>query len=240
MSAKQNNEISKLGFEEAIKQLGSIVSQIEQGQDAAPLIAVEDDQVELVELLLEQFAGREGDQRQLIDGRAVLLLRRAENGEMHEVDSGVGLQHVTPSAFAGVRLARDQKHAQILAHAFHGQDGTVVDIGELAGRGIDLDAHDIGTGVVDLHGNLDGLADANGLLRRLLALMGDGQDRGSSSARLGLGNLHLDRLNAADNAEARRGQHLKPAVELARFAGEQGVHRRVEAEPGGNLAPKSE
>jgi len=32
MSAKQNNEISKLGFEEAIKQLGSIVSRIEQGQ----------------------------------------------------------------------------------------------------------------------------------------------------------------------------------------------------------------
>ena len=32
MSAKQNNEISKLGFEEAIKQLGSIVSQIEKGQ----------------------------------------------------------------------------------------------------------------------------------------------------------------------------------------------------------------
>jgi len=32
MSAKQNNEISKLGFEEAIKQLGSIVGRIEQGQ----------------------------------------------------------------------------------------------------------------------------------------------------------------------------------------------------------------
>ena len=32
MSAKHNNEISKLGFEEAVKQLGSIVSQIEQGQ----------------------------------------------------------------------------------------------------------------------------------------------------------------------------------------------------------------
>ncbi len=30
--SKNQNEISKLGFEEAIKQLGSIVSQIEQGQ----------------------------------------------------------------------------------------------------------------------------------------------------------------------------------------------------------------
>jgi exodeoxyribonuclease VII small subunit len=30
--SKNQNNISKLGFEEAIKQLGSIVSQIEQGQ----------------------------------------------------------------------------------------------------------------------------------------------------------------------------------------------------------------
>jgi exodeoxyribonuclease VII small subunit len=32
MSAKQNNNISKLSFEEAIKQLTDIVSKIEQGQ----------------------------------------------------------------------------------------------------------------------------------------------------------------------------------------------------------------
>ena len=34
MSAKQNNSISKLGFEEAIKQLTGIVGKIEQGEVA--------------------------------------------------------------------------------------------------------------------------------------------------------------------------------------------------------------
>jgi len=34
MSAKQNNSISKLGFEEAIKQLTGIVGEIEQGEIA--------------------------------------------------------------------------------------------------------------------------------------------------------------------------------------------------------------
>ena len=32
MSAKQNNSINKLSFEESIKTLGSIVAQVEQGQ----------------------------------------------------------------------------------------------------------------------------------------------------------------------------------------------------------------
>src|SRR4029450_3695852 len=62
------------------------VLEIEQRQHAAPLIAIEDDQVELVELLLEQLARGEGDQRQLVDWRAVLLLRRPGNGGMDEVD----------------------------------------------------------------------------------------------------------------------------------------------------------
>ena len=32
MSAKQNNDIGKLGFEQAIKELGGIVQKIEQGE----------------------------------------------------------------------------------------------------------------------------------------------------------------------------------------------------------------
>ena len=74
----------------------------------APLIAVEDDEIELVELLDEQLAGREGDQRQFLDRRAVLLLGRAQDGEMHEIDGGIGLQQIAPGALArdAARLKR--------------------------------------------------------------------------------------------------------------------------------------
>src|SRR3546814_19681502 len=51
------------------------VGEIELRDDAAARIAVEDDEVELLELHLEEFANREGDQRQFADRRRVLLLR---------------------------------------------------------------------------------------------------------------------------------------------------------------------
>ena len=39
---------------------------------------------------------------------------------MYEIDRGVGFQHIAPRAFAGMRLARDEQHAQILADALYG------------------------------------------------------------------------------------------------------------------------
>src|SRR3546814_6739775 len=53
-------------------------------QHAAAPVAVEDDQVELFQLQFEQLADREGDQRQLADRRAVLLLRRSQDGRSEE------------------------------------------------------------------------------------------------------------------------------------------------------------
>ena len=51
--------------------------------------------------------------------------------------------------------------------------------------------------------------------------------------RRGVGDLDLDVLGAADDAEAGRAQHLQPAVELAGLAGQKRLHRRIEAEPCG-------
>src|SRR5580704_17339355 len=57
---------------------------------SASAVAVEDNQVELVELDVEQFADREGDQRQFADRRAVLLFGRPQNREMNQIDRRVG------------------------------------------------------------------------------------------------------------------------------------------------------
>ncbi len=78
---------------------------------AAAAVAVEDDEVELVELDVEQLADRKGDQRQFADRRAVLLFRRAQDGEMDEIDRRVGFEDVAPHPLAGMRLARHQQHA---------------------------------------------------------------------------------------------------------------------------------
>ncbi len=120
---------------------------VDELQDAAVLIAVEDDEVEILDLVREQLLGREGDERELIDRRAVLLLGRAQNGEVHEIDGGVRLQEVAPGALAGVRLARDEEHAQVLAHALGDDDEAVVGRRELAGRRLELDLEDVGAGV---------------------------------------------------------------------------------------------
>jgi hypothetical protein len=45
-----------------------------------------------------ELADRERDERELVDRRAILLFRRAQDGEMHEIDRGVGLEQIAPGA----------------------------------------------------------------------------------------------------------------------------------------------
>src|SRR6516165_5256451 len=71
----------------ALAHVAGDVVEIDRLQHALACVAVEDDELELVDLLLEQLARRKGDERELIDRRAVLLLRRAQDGEMHQVRS---------------------------------------------------------------------------------------------------------------------------------------------------------
>ncbi len=76
----------------AIVDIVGEVLEIGQRQYPALAVAVEDHQVETVELLAEQFLGRKGDQRQLVDrDRRVLLARRPQNREVDQVDRRVGL-----------------------------------------------------------------------------------------------------------------------------------------------------
>ena len=92
----------------AFADIAGDVVEIDHRQHALTGVAVEDDELKFTDLLLEQFAGRKRDQRQLVDRRAVLLFRRAQNSEMHEIDRGVRLEQVSPRALAGMRLAGDQ------------------------------------------------------------------------------------------------------------------------------------
>ena len=142
---------------------------------------------------------------ELIDRRAVLLLGRAQNREMNEVHRGVGFQHVAPGALAGMRLARDEQHAQVFAHAFDRQHGAIVDGRELAFGGLGFDFDDVGTGVLDVDRDLDLLAETHALRRGRLALIGDGElDRFARLRRRRIGDLDLDVLAAADDAERAR------------------------------------
>ena len=75
------------------------------GKHPLPRVAVEDDELKFVDLLLEQLARGERDQRELVDRRAVLLFRRAQDGEMHEIDAGIGFEQIAPRSLARMRLA---------------------------------------------------------------------------------------------------------------------------------------
>ena len=133
--------------------LGDVVV-VKNRQHTAMLVAIEDDQVEIVDLFDEQFACREGDQRQFVDRRTILLFRRAQNGEMHQVDRGVGLQEIAPGPFAGMRFARDEQHAQVLADAVDDVDGAVVRRRHLARNLRDGEFHDVASAA--RHGEAEG------------------------------------------------------------------------------------
>ena len=153
------------------------VVEIDRRQDAAPAVAVEDDEVEILELDLEQLADRERDQRQLANRRAVLLLGWAQDGEMHQVDRRIGLQEVAPDALARMRLARHQQHAEPLADAIDLDDAPVVDLGQFAAAGLDRKLDDVGPGMVDVERHLDLAPDRRVDEPLVLAVAIDGEPR---------------------------------------------------------------
>ena len=65
------------------------VFKIERRQDAAAFVAVKDDQIEILDLFHEQFAGGKGDQRKFVHRHAILFFRRAQDREMHQIDRAV-------------------------------------------------------------------------------------------------------------------------------------------------------
>src|SRR5438067_2100705 len=55
----------------AVSHISSNIVEIDDRQHTLPRVAVKDDELKIVDLLLKQLTGRECDQRQLVDGRAV-------------------------------------------------------------------------------------------------------------------------------------------------------------------------
>ena len=216
----------------AFTHIAGDVVEIDHRQHALTGIAVEDDELKLADLLLEQFARRESNQRQLVDRRAVLLLRRAQNGEMHEVDRSVRLEQVAPGPLAGIRLAGDQQHAQLVAHAVDGDHRAIVDGGELAGERRRFDLDDVGAAMRDR--DIDALrgADRHRAGFHDLAVAAD-RHHGAALAGALILDLIGDGLRLADNAEARRGDQRHAAVAFILVAGNERMNRRREAERAG-------
>ena len=112
------------------------------------------------DLAPEQIGDGKSDQRQFIDRRAVGgFFRRPQNGEMDEIDIGVGFQKIAPHPLALMRLARHQQHAQFVAHALDRDDGAVVDLRQFVGQRRDFEFEDIRPGVLDRALDVDRLAD---------------------------------------------------------------------------------
>jgi len=136
----------------------------------------------------------------------------------------IALQEVTPRPLALVGLARDQQHAQAVAHAVDGEEGAVVVEGELVGAGRHLELDDVGAGIADGDGQLDRLADRHVDAAHDLAADRQGHRRGAAGRIL---DPELGGDLAADDAEARRLFHHDQAVAFVLLAGDQGVHRRA-------------
>ena len=148
---------------------------------------------------------------------------------MDEIDVGVGLQQVAPHALALMRLARHQQHAQLVAHAFDRDDRLAVAVGDLVLHRRDFELDDIRAGVVDRRLDLEVLPDF-GVQRRDRLAVAAHRHRRRLALIVGIDDARDDRLVLADDAEARRLDELDAPVALALVAGDEHMHRRVEAE----------
>src|SRR5262249_35775001 len=197
----------------ALAHIARDIVEIDDRQHALPRVAIKDDELKLVDLLLEQLARWEGDQRQFVDRGTVLLLRRAQNGEMHEIDAGIGLEQIAPRALARMRLAGAEQDEQLVAHAVDGDDRAIVDGGELSFERRRFDLNDIRPGVRDRHGDVDGGAHAHVTALDELAVAPYRHLRRTSRGALIL-DPEGDGLRLPDNAEAGGGHQHDAAIAL--------------------------
>src|SRR6185437_11932833 len=197
------------------------VREIGGWQDAAPGIAVEDDEVELVDLDVEQLADRECYERKLADRRAVLLLGRAQDGEMNEVDRWVGFEDVAPGALTLMRLARDQQHLQAVADAVDDECRAIVVERQLMRPGLGLELEDIGSAMIDGDADRHIASDRHEARGRRAAVLAQGEAR-LLVLRAGFGQIldtHGELQLLADEAKARRVLDDEAAIGLAGLTG---------------------
>ena len=197
-------------------------------QHALARVAVEDDQLEFVEPLLKQFAGRKRDQRQFVDRRAVLLFRGAQNRKMHEIDAGVGFQEVAPGAFPRMRLAGDQEHPQLVAHPVDCNHRTVVDRRQLVLERGRLDLDDVRPGVLDIDVDVDGLTTQHRALVDRFAVAAH-RDLGALAADALIVEPVGDGLDLSDDAETGCCNNRDATIAFVLATGDQGMHRGLKS-----------
>ena len=203
------------------------VAEIDLRQQPAVLEAVEDDEVELLDLVLEQLADREGDQRQLVERRHVVLLGRAQDGEMHEVDRRVRLQQPPPRALAHVGLARNEQDAQPIAHAVDLHDGAVVEGRDLAGERIGGELDDGGAGAGDRHLDRHLAPDRHAQRLGRLAVAAEGEAGGRRrTGHAEIVDRDAQHHGLADDPVGGRLDDAEPAVGLLALGGQQEMERR--------------
>ena len=145
---------------------------------------------------------------------------------MDEVHRAVGLQKVAPCPRAGMRLARDEQHAQAVAHAVHGDDRGVVAVGQLAfeRRGGELDHVLSAVGQCDRHGQLAARGHLNHF--RLAAVDRDRQVDQPAFVRVPhVVDAQPDLLFLVQNAERRGVGDHQPPVPILFPAGHEQMQR---------------
>ena len=204
------------------------IGEVELRNHPAARIAVEDDQIELRQPLLEQLTHWKGNQRQFADGRGVMLVGRAQDREVDQVHRRVGFEQIAPDPLARMGLARNQEHFQAVPHAVHGRDSAVVGEAELARPRFHPELEDGGARMID--GKRDALGaaedDAHGL--QGTAVRRDRNQGAAAAGSLRAEVLHekLDLDLLADDAVGRRRLDRQPPVAVpVRIAGQQHMDR---------------
>ena len=153
---------------------------------------------------------------------------------MHEIDIGVGLQQIAPHSFAGMGLAGDQQHPELVAHALDVDHGAIAVGGKLAFDWRDFELDHVRARMVDRRLDIDLLPDLGVDCRNRFAVTAHRElDRLAVVGAIEYAGS--DDLIFAHDAIARRLDQLDTPLPLAFVACDQRMQRRVEAERGRGL-----
>ncbi len=182
--------------------IGDVV-EIGARQHALAAVAVEDDEVEILEPAARtaRASGKAISDSSLIGvpscfsgGRRMVKWTRSTDG--------IGFQQDAPGALAGMGLAGDQQHPQPVAHAIDQSDGRVVGEAQLLGPGLDGEFEDVLAAMVDVEIEGHVLADGNLDGRQGLAVLHD-VDAGKRAGRCrAILDPELEGDGLVDDAEA--------------------------------------
>ncbi len=180
-------------------------------------------------MLFKQFPNGKRDQRQFIQGRAVIFRQGPQNCEVDQIHIGVRFQQVAPGPLAHVRLPRNQQHPQAIPDGVDADQRVIVGGGNLTVYVSHSDFKNVSARVLQRCHDFQSFVGSHCELLNSASVRAQAGRDGRARLEGCIFGSQAQGDGFIDQAKFRRFDHHNAAIPLVLTSGQQHMHRRFDA-----------